>query len=339
MQRLMSLLVIWTLLVGCDSTTSSKPGTSAPVPGEAGSKTPTEKLRIAVIPKGTTHVFWKSVHAGAEKAAKELGNVEILWKGPLQEDNTDAQVNEVQNFTTQKVSGICVAPNDKQALVASVNEAVDAGVPVVIFDSALQDESKIVSYVATDNYKGGQLAAIQMGEALGGKGGVIMLRYKVGSESTEQREEGFLDTLKKNFPDIKILSSDQYADVTQESSLTKATEMLNKYKDEVSGIFAVCEPNAAGVLRALKETELASKVKFIAFDPSESLIEAMAEGHCHGIVLQDPVMMGYKSIIAMVKHIRGETVEKRIGTGEFVATPENMKTPEMEKLLSPERFE
>ncbi len=344
MRRTLGLMLALTLFVGCgDGPVAPK---AAPKPGGSGaSGTPangdstTKKLRIAVIPKGTTHVFWKSIHAGAEKAAKELGNVEILWKGPLQEDQTASQIDVVQDFTTKKVDGICVAPNDKQAMVAPVTEAVEAGIPVVIFDSALQDESKIVSYVATDNYKGGQLAAQRMGEVLGGQGGVVMLRYHVGSESTEQREEGFLDTLKKEFPDIKILSSDQYAETTPESSLTKATEVLNKYKDEVNGIFAVCEPNAAGVLGALKEAELSGKVKFIAFDPSENLVRAMEEGSCHGIVLQDPVTMGYQSVMAMVKKIRGETVEKRIGTGEFLATPENMKTPDMDKLLSPERFE
>ena len=339
MRRTLGLMLALTLFVGCDSGPSKTKTAPAPSDSGASGGSTEKKLRIAVIPKGTTHVFWKSVHAGAEKAAKELGNVEILWKGPLQEDQTASQIDVVQDFTTKKVDGICVAPNDKQAMVAAVAEAVEAGIPVVIFDSALQDESKIVSYVATDNYKGGQLAAKRMGEVLGGKGGVVMLRYHVGSESTEQREEGFLDTLKKEFPDITILSSDQYAETTPESSLTKAMDVLNKYKSEVNGIFAVCEPNAAGVLGALKETELGTKVKLIAFDPSENLVRAMEDGFCHGIVLQDPVTMGYQSVMAIVKKIRSETVEKRIGTGEFLATPENMKTPEMDKLLSPERFE
>ena len=133
------------------------------------------------------------------------------------------------------------------------------------------------------------------------------------------------------------MSSNQYAGTTQEESLTKAIEVLNKYKDEVNGIFAVCEPNAVGVLGALKETELLGTVKFIAFDSSEDLIRAMEAGTCHGIVLQDPVTMGYESVKAMVIKIRG--VQKRIGTGEYVATPENMKSEQMSKLLSPERFE
>jgi len=340
------MLFVVVLLIGCAESKSrpTSPNTGGnKTNGSAATSDPSvstgKKLRLAVIPKGTTHVFWKSVHAGAEKAAAELGNIEVLWKGPLLENDRDGQINVVQDFVTKKVDGIILAPLDKQALVQPVLESVEAKIPVVIFDSALQDESKIVSYVATDNFKGGQLAGRQMGESLGGKGAVIILRYNQGSESTEQREEGFIDTIKKDFPDIKLLSTDQYAGTTQEESLNKAIEVLNKYKDEVTGIFAVCEPNAAGVLGALKETELAGKVKFIAFDPSEELIRAMDGGLCHGIVLQDPVTMGYQSVIALTKALRGESVEKRIGTGEFVATPDNMKSEQISKLLSPERFE
>jgi ribose transport system substrate-binding protein len=324
--------VIVALLTGCaenkTSSSSSKPTTS----------NPPKKLRIAVIPKGTSHIFWKSVHAGAELAAKELGDVDIIWKGPLLENDRDTQMNVVQDFITAKVDGICLAPLDKQALIGPVKESVEAGIPIVIFDSALQDESIIASYVATDNRKGGELAARHMAHILESHGNVIMLRYNTGSESTEQREEGFLDTLKAEFPEIKILSSDEYAGTTPELSLDKATQVLGKYRSSVNGIFAVCEPNANGILIALKETQLAGKVKFICFDPSEDLIRAMSDGTCHGIVLQDPITMGYQAVKSIVKAIRKEPVEKRIGTGEFLATPENMKTPEMEKLLNPDRI-
>ncbi len=129
---------------------------------------PAEKIkyRIAVIPKGTTHEFWKSVHAGAAQAAKEAGNVEILWKGPLLENDTEGQINVVQDFITKKVDGIVMAPLDSQALVQAVKDAKQQGIPTVIFDSALADESVIVSFVATDNYEGGALAARRMGEVL-----------------------------------------------------------------------------------------------------------------------------------------------------------------------------
>jgi ABC-type sugar transport system substrate-binding protein len=169
--------------------------------------------------------------------------------------------------------------------------------------------------------------------------GVVLLRYSPGSESTEQREQGFLETLAKEYPEIKVISSNQYAGTTPESALDKATDVLNKYQDRVTGIFAVCEPNANGVLGALENTGLAGKVKALVFDPSPALIQGMADGKVHGIVLQDPVTMGYLGVKTMVAHLEGSDVEKRIVTGEYVATPENMDTAQMRKLLEPEQYQ
>jgi ABC-type sugar transport system substrate-binding protein len=168
--------------------------------------------------------------------------------------------------------------------------------------------------------------------------GVVLLRYSAGSESTEQRERGFLETLEKEFPEIKVISSNQYAGTTPESALDKATDVLNKFQDRVTGIFAVCEPNANGVRGALANTGLAGKVKFIAFDPSPALIQGLDDGTVHGIVLQDPVTMGYLGVKTMVAHLDGGPVEKRIVTGEYVATRENMSSDEMKKLLEPDQF-
>jgi ABC-type sugar transport system substrate-binding protein len=169
--------------------------------------------------------------------------------------------------------------------------------------------------------------------------GVVLLRYSPGSESTEQREKGFLETLAKDYPEIKVISDNQYAGTTPESSLDKATDVLNKYGDRVTGIFAVCEPNANGLLGALENTGLAGKVKAIAFDPSPALIRGLVDGKVHGIVLQDPVTMGYEGVRTMVAHLEGKPIEKRIVTGEYVATPENMNTDEMKKLLEPAQYE
>ncbi len=311
----------------------AKPSVDTPADG-------TEKTyNFAVIPKGTTHEFWKSVHAGAVQAAKELGNVEISWLGPQLENDRDGQITVAQNFITRKVDGICLAPLDSQALVETVADAAEQDIPVVIFDSGLNDETNIVSYVATDNYKGGAMAAQEMGKILEGQGNVIMLRYNPGSESTEQREAGFLETLERDFPQIKVISSNEYAGTTPEDSLAKAQQVLGKFKSEVNGIFAVCEPNATGVLGALEELELSGKVKFIAFDPNAPLIEGMSSGSVHGIVLQDPVKMGYLAVKTLMASINKEPVEKRIDTGEYLATPANMESAEMQKLLKPEQVD
>src|SRR6266496_4957576 len=164
---------------------------------------------IAVIPKGTTHEFWKSIHAGAIKAERELNGkglkTEIIWKGPLKEDDRDQQIQVVENFMTRRVSGMVLAPLDYQALVRPVHRAILAKVPVVVMDSDLKSD-EYVSFVATDNYKGGRLAGEEMGRLLGGKGNVILLRYAVGSASTEAREAGFVDAL-TNYPNVKLISS------------------------------------------------------------------------------------------------------------------------------------
>ncbi|REK19593.1 MAG: sugar ABC transporter substrate-binding protein [Planctomycetota bacterium] len=331
MQRLLAALLLLAV-AGCNAASSGDSGAEAD--GKDG-------YRIAVIPKGTTHVFWKSVHAGAQKAAKELTAagtpVEIQWRGPLLENNREKQIDIVGDFVAQGIDGIVLAPLDSTALIPSVRDAQDAGIPTVIFDSGLADESIIVSYVATDNYHGGVLAAQELGKRLNGEGNVILLRYNVGSESTEQREEGFLDTLEKELPNINILSSDQYSGTTIASAQEKALQLCNRFGDRLDGFFAVCEADTIGVLAALDNEGLAGKITFIGFDPSPLLIDAMRDKKIQGLVLQDPVAMGYLGVKTMVEHLQGKEVPKRIPTGESMATPENMDDPEIDKLLNPEK--
>lgn len=293
-----------------------------------------KSLRIAVIPKGTSHEFWKSVHFGAQKAATELGNVSIIWRGPVVESDTGSQIEVVKNMITSQVDGIVLAPNQKGGLVDAVEESVTEGIPVVIFDSGLDEGPEIVSYVATDNYKGGQLAAKEMASAIGEQGNVILLRYLAGSESTERREEGFLDGIKQ-FPGIKVVSSDQRGGDTTTTAKEKVDQLLQVHGESLAGIFTVCESNANGALEALRSSGMNKQVKLIAFDPSDALVEALGDGSCSGIVLQDPVQMGYQSVITLVEAIQGKSAEAYISTGEYVATPENMNEPDMQTLLKP----
>jgi ribose transport system substrate-binding protein len=297
-----------------------------------------ESYTIAVIPKGTTHEFWKAIHAGAMKAQEELTTagtkVEVIWKGPLREDDRDQQIQVVENFISRRVSGIVLAPLDSKALVQPVATAARAKVPVVIFDSDLKSD-KYVSFVATDNYKGGVLAGEQMAKLLGGKGNVILLRYQVGSASTEAREAGFLDALKK-FPGIKLISSDQRGGATRELCYQAAQNVLNRYGKEVNGIFGPCEPVANGIIMALRNVgKGGGAVKVIGFDAGTQTIEAMKKGDVQAIIVQNPVRMSYLAVKTMVDHLQGKRVEKRIDTGVYVVTPENMDTPEMKELLYP----
>src|SRR5262245_47398979 len=181
------------------------------------------KLTVAVVPKGTSHEFWKSIHAGAVKAAQEFSSqgtqVEVIWKGPLREDDREQQIQVVEGFASQGVNGIVLAPLDNHALARPVEEAKAAGVPTVIIDSGLESNA-IASFVATDNRKGGKLGADRLGELLGGKGKVILLRYAEGSASTEEREAGFLEEMKQKFPNIELISTDQHGRATRDKPKT-----------------------------------------------------------------------------------------------------------------------
>jgi ribose transport system substrate-binding protein len=292
-----------------------------------------QKLSIAVIPMGTTHEYWKSIHAGAEKAAAELG-VEIVWKGPQKEDDRAQQIAVVEDMIARRVGGIVLAPLDRTGLRQAVAEANQAGIPTVVVDSGLEGDD-FVSFVATDNYQGGVAGAKRLAEVLGGKGKIILLRVMVGVESTRDREQGFLDEIGKS-PGIEMLSDNQYGGITTETAYQAGENLLNRFPG-VEGIFCPNESTTFGMLRALTDAGKAGKVKFVGFDSSEKLIQGLEEGHLQGLVLQNPFRMGELGVQTIVKHLRdpGTQVDKRIDTGVHVATPENMNQPEIQALLRP----
>lgn len=294
------------------------------------------KFSIAVIPKGTTHEFWKSIHAGAVKAAREYAqqgtNIDLIWKGPLREDDREQQIQVVEGFMSQGVNGIVLAPLDFKALVRPVEEAERAGIPTVVIDSALASD-RIVSFVATDNLKGGEIAADRMNALLGGKGKVLLLRYQEGSASTTDRENGFLRRMKAAYPTLQIISSDQYAGATRDTAKRASENLLNRYAGELQGIFCVNETATAGMLLALQDVERAGTVTFLGFDSTEAFIDAMRRGQLHGIVLQNPFYMGYLGVKTMVDHLQGKPAEKRIDTGVTMITPQNLDDPKSRELL------
>ena len=294
---------------------------------------------IAVIPKGTTHEFWKSINAGAIKAQREFAaegiTVNVIWKGPLKEDDREQQVQVVENFVGRRVSGIVLAPLDSKALVAPVETAVRGKIPVVIIDSGLASKVQS-SFVATDNREGGRIAAHNLGKILGGQGNVIMLRYAVGSNSTEEREEGFLEVMKADFPAIKLLSTDQHAGATRDSAKRVAENLLSRFGKQVNGIFACNESAASGMLLALRDAGLAGgKVKFVAFDSGETLNAGLQAGDVQGFVVQNPLNMGYLGVKTIVAVLRGEKVPDRIDTGVGFVTKENFNDPAMADIVHP----
>ncbi len=292
-----------------------------------------QEIQIAVIPKGTTHAFWKSVQAGAEKAGQELG-VKILWQGPQKEDDRQMQIQVVQNFISRGVSAIVLAPLDSRSLVPPVQTAMKKNIPVVIFDSGLASED-YSSFVATDNKMGGKLCAQRMAEVMQGKGKIIVLRYSEGSASTLDREAGFLEGIKEFAPNIEILSDNQYAGATREEAFQTSQNLLNRFK-EVEGIFASNESATFGMLRALETSGKAGKVKFVGFDVTQELLNALSKGKIHGLSVQNPFNMGYEGVKAAVAVIKKQNVEKRIDTGVTMVTPENLSSAEVQALVKPQ---
>ena len=295
-------------------------------------------LTIAVVPKGTSHVFWQSIHAGAAKAAKELG-VTIVWRGPLREDERESQIAEVERFVTAGVSGIVLAPLDDVALAQPVADARRNNIPVVVIDSGLKG-GDYVSFVATDNRLAGKMAGDHLAALLHEKGRIVLLRYAEGSQSTIQREEGFLDAIKAH-PGLTIVSANQYGGADVEGAYKKSEAILTGMKRadgslDVDGIFTPNESTTLAMMRVLVDNGWAGKVRFIGFDASETLLKGLRDGAIDAIVVQDPVKMGYLGVKTMVSHIHGEPVERRIDTGVRLVARDRMDDPDVQELLHPD---
>jgi ribose transport system substrate-binding protein len=318
LKRLICLAFCAGLLVslGCDKNKGS--GSSA-------------KKTIGVIPKGLTHIFWRSVKAGAEKAGKEEG-VDIKWDGPPKEGEVNTQIRIIGDMRNRGVDALVVAPLSKTAISEYLADAKKK-MPVVVFDSG-SDFKDYDAFIATDNYKGGQLAGQQMLKLLKGQKDVelAMIKYGAESESTLQREAGFLSEIKKD-PAIKVYDN-QFAGDDADKAQTLTGNLLTAHPG-ISAIFASNESTTVGALGALEQAKKLGKVKFIGFDSSADLVAALDKGNIQALVLQDPVKMGYLSVKAAAAALRGEKPAKEQPISPTLVTPENKDQPEIQQLLRP----
>lgn len=330
---LLSCSVSLLTIAGCNNSSTTSGTQGATTSSTSGPNSGGDKLTIAVIPKGTTHSYWKSVEAGARKAGEELG-VNVIYKGPLKEDDRAQQISIVEQFVSQGTSAIVLAPLDNAALVKPVRSAGAKKIPVVIIDSSLKGKAgqDYASLVATDNFQGGVLAGQQLAKLLGNKGKVVLLRYQEGSASTNEREEGFLSVMKKN-PGITMLVQNRYSGATTGEAKNTAMNMVDQLK-QADGIFAPNESSALGMLLALRQTNLAGKVKYVGFDASPPLLEGLNKGEINALVVQNPMKMGYEGVKNAVAAAKGEKVEPNIDTGAAVVTKENLATPEIKEILN-----
>ncbi|MBI4904161.1 MAG: substrate-binding domain-containing protein [Acidobacteria bacterium] len=288
------------------------------------------KVTVGVVPKGANHIFWQTVHAGAIKAAQEYG-FEVEWNAPTLEIDSSRQIDIVESMVNRRLAGIVLAPVDKKALVAVVERAAKAGVPVAIFDSGI-DTVQRITYVATNNEEGGRMAARRLGEVIGGKGKVAVIGFMPGSASTMEREHGFQDEMRSKFPNVNIVGL-QFGMADRAKAMAATENVLTAHPD-LAGLFADNESSSAGAVQALKSRN-ARKVKLVAFDASDQLVADLKAQWIDSIVVQNPFRMGYESTKAIGLHRKGQPVTKVIDSGATLVTPDSLEKPEMKALLFP----
>ena len=268
----------------------------------------TTRKRIGVVPKATSHLFFLSVKRGAEAAAAEAG-VEMIWNGPSDETDHNRQIQVVDSLVAQRVDGIALSATDERALVAPVERAAKAGIPISVFDSGVLFDG-YVTFVATGNREAGVAAARRLAALVGGQGQVAMVMHKPGGLSTVLREQGFLETMKQEFPAITVAAG-QYGMADFAKSLAAAENILTAHPD-LAGIFATSEASSLGSIQALRSRGRNGKVKLITFDNSDSHLAALKDGTIDVMMVQDSFQIGYHAVRSLVLKLNGETPRKQI---------------------------
>ncbi|MBY0504942.1 MAG: substrate-binding domain-containing protein [Bryobacteraceae bacterium] len=288
---------------------------------------------IAVIPKATSHLFWVAVENGARAAAAEA-KVEMLWNGPPSETDYARQIQILDSMIARRVDGIVVAATERKALVAPIERAMAAGIPVTVFDSGI-DGDNYTSFVATNNYEGGAIAARELGQLTGGEGKAALLMNAPGSTSTMDRERGFEETLAKEFPKLTIVAR-QYGQSDRGKARAAAENMLTAHPD-LKGMFCSSEPSAVGAALAVKARQLSGKLALVTFDSSADLVEDLKGGTISAMVVQDPFRMGHDAVQSIVDKLAGKAVAKRVDLSAKLVRRDDLAKPDVIRLLTPEK--
>ena len=281
----------------------------------------TQKQVIAVIPKGAANMWWEVVRKGAEKAGKETG-FEIAWNGPELETDREKQIQCVEDAIIKQSAAIVLGPNDFKALARSVEKIRSKKIPCVIIDSPV-DTDQYDAFAATDNYRGGAEAARIIGRKLGGKGQVILVRYIQNSASTDARGDGFVETLRKEFPDVKIIA-EQHTQGTIEDARQRTVDMLTRHS-AADAVFAVNHPSSVGAFKALQNEKKTRSVCFVAFDSDPVLLEGVANGEVEAIIAQNPFEIGYQGVKLAAALLRGEKTERNMPVPSMIVRKDNLE--------------
>lgn len=297
----------------------------------AGCQSRQQKL-IGVVPKATAHLFFVSIHAGVDQAAKDF-HVSAEWNGPSEETDHARQIQIVDALVAQHVDGLAISATDERALAAPVERAIKAGIPVTIFDSGVNVED-YVTFVATDNFGAGCLAARRLAGLLGGKGKVGMVAHKPGGTSTVLREQGFEETLAKEFPGVQIVAK-QFGMADRAKSRNVAENILTANPD-MAGVFASSEASSLGAIQAIRSRGQSGKVHLITFDFSDAHVEGLEDGTVDLMFVQDPYRIGYEAVKSLAEALAGKKPAKRMDLPVRVIAKTDLMNPEVKTLLFPE---
>jgi ribose transport system substrate-binding protein len=285
---------------------------------------------IGVVPKATSHLFFVSIHAGVNKAASEFG-VEVLWNGPNEETDHSRQIQIVDGMLARRVDALAISATDERALAGAVQRVISAGIPVTVFDSGVNVDG-YVSFIATDNYGAGCTAARTLAGLIGGKGKVGVVMHKPGGTSTALRERGFEETMKAEFPAVRIAAR-QFGMSDPARSLAAAENILSAHPD-LGGMFSSSEPSSLGAIQAVKTRGLSGQLKLVTFDSSKSHVEALSDGTIDVMLVQDPIRIGYEAVHSLAEKLRGGLPPKRLDLPARSIVKADLENPDTVAFLS-----
>ncbi|MEG0584551.1 MAG: ABC transporter substrate-binding protein, partial [Cetobacterium sp.] len=250
-----------------------------------------------------------------------LEGVELLFRAPAGKVDPNEQTRMVEDAINQNVDAILIAPSDKSALAPVVDRAIESKIPVVIIDSPIDSEG-YVTFLSTDNYAAGALAADTLANLVDKKGKVAIINAQPGAGTAIARSSGFEDRLKSTYPEMKVVTI-QYSNGDKSLALNQATDIMTANPDLV-GFYASNEGSTVGVSRALEEAGKGGVIKLVGFDFSKDTITGLNNGTIQASMVQNPEMMGYKGVEAAFKFINKETVENHMDTGVKVVTKKDL---------------
>ncbi|MET0436597.1 MAG: ABC transporter substrate-binding protein [Devosia sp.] len=282
---------------------------------------------IALISKGFQHQFWQAVKAGADKAAAEFG-ANVTFEGPESETQVDRQMDMLAAALSRNPDAIGFAALDSQAAIPLLQQAHDAGIPIIAFDSGVDSDIPLTT-ATTDNVAAAALAADKMAELIGGEGKVAVVAHDQTSRTGIDRVDGFVNRIKEAYPNIEVVSV-QYGggDQLQSTEITKSILLANP---DLKGIFGANEGSAIGVANG--KTELGSQIVVIGFDSGAAQKGMITSGVMNGAITQNPVGIGYETVKAAIGALKGETLPKIIDTGFYYYDATNMADPEIAAVL------